>query len=290
MTKTGNWTNYEERLSRVTAYIYDHLDDEINLYQLADVACLSPYHWHRIYHAIHGETIAATVKRLRLHRAAGYLAQTSMAIGEIAEKSGYKNIQSFTRIFNSVYGMPPAQYRKKGSHTQFQPQNRERSLVMYDVAIRTIPKMKAITVGHVGSYMQIGKAFDTLYGWLGARNLLRPDMRSIGLYYDDPTAVPEEKLRSRAGVIADQGFPIESPFELTEISAGPYAVLRHKGPYADMRAAYQWLYGEWLPQSGKEAANAPVFEEYLNSPRDTAPAELLTEIYLPLNTVAVTEK
>ena len=49
--------DYNDRLNRVTAYIYDHLDDEIDLNRLAEVACLSPYHWHRVYHALHGETI-----------------------------------------------------------------------------------------------------------------------------------------------------------------------------------------------------------------------------------------
>ena len=49
-----------------------------------------------------------------------------------------------------------------------------------------------------------------------------------------------------------------------------------------MKAAYEWLYGEWLVPSGREVGDAPWFEEYLNSPRDTAPTELLTEIYLPL--------
>ena len=60
------------------------------------------------------------------------------------------------------------------------------------------------------------------------------------------------------------------------------AVLRHRGPYATMRAAYQWLYGHWLVHSGHTVHDAPVFEEYLNNPRDTAPADLLTDIYLPL--------
>jgi AraC family transcriptional regulator len=280
--ESKHWTNYEERLGRVTAFIHDHLDDEMDLNRLADIACLSPYHWHRVYHALYGETLAATVKRLRLHRAAGYLAQTSMPIEAVAEKSGYTNVQSFTRIFSSVYGLPPAQYRKNGSHTRFQTQKQERSVAMYDVSIETVPNLTALTVDHVGSYMQIGKAFDTLYGWLAGRGLIEPGMRSIGIYYDDPAMVPEDKLRSKAGIMLKGKSAIESPLAYTEIPTGPYAVLRHKGPYADMRAAYQWLYGEWLVQSGREAADAPVFEEYLNNPREVAPKELLTDIYLPL--------
>jgi AraC family transcriptional regulator len=282
MDKTNRRTNYTERLSRVIHYIHDHLDDEIDLQQLADIAHLSPFHWHRIYHAMNGETIAATVKRLRLQRAAGYLAQTAMPIEAVAGKSGYDSLPSFTRAFKSVYGMPPAHYRKNGSHVQFQPQHPGRDSGMYDVTIKTIPGLQALTIRHVGPYMQIGKAFDLLYGRLAARNLLSPGLRTVGIYYDDPAAVAEQELRSRAGVVMTKPITIEPPLEYADIAAGSYAVLRHKGPYADMQAAYQWLYGVWLAQSGREVADAPVFEEYLNNPRETAPSELLTDICLPV--------
>jgi AraC family transcriptional regulator len=66
MKERRGWTNYEERLARVTAYIHDHLDEELDLNRLAEVACLSPHHRHRIYHAIHGETIAARANAVRI--------------------------------------------------------------------------------------------------------------------------------------------------------------------------------------------------------------------------------
>src|SRR5581483_11046157 len=260
MTVSNDRAGYDARFKRVTDFIYDHLDDDIDLNRLAEIACLSPYHWHRIYHAMYGETIAATVKRLRLHRAAGHLAQTAMPIAEIAKQSGYKSVHSFTRVFAAVYRRPPGQYRKRGSHTRFQPEARQRH-AMYDVEIRDVPRTKIISVDHTGSYMQ---------------------MRTVGVFFDDPDSVAESELQSRAGVILPGEFSIEAPLQRTEIAGGSYAVLRHKGPYADMRAAYQWLYGDWLLRCGREPADAPVFEEYLNSPRDTAPTELLSDIYLPL--------
>ncbi len=281
-SSSGNWTNYRERLDRVTAHVYDHLDEDLDLNRLADIACLSPYHWHRVYHATHGETIAATVKRLRLHRAAGYLAQTGMTIPEIAKRSGYPNVASFNRIFSAAYGMPPAQYRRSGDHAKFRPPQQEAVAGGFDVAIRELPDLKTLAVAHAGSYMQIGKAFDTLYGWLGERNLLQPGLRSIGMYLDDPSAVAEDRLRSRACVTLAGAIAVAAPVVQVDILGGPYAVLRHVGPYASMKAAYQWLYGDWLLRTGKEAADAPALEEYLNSPRDTAPADLVTDIWLPL--------
>jgi AraC family transcriptional regulator len=284
MAKTSNtdWIEYGERMDRVTAYVFDHLDDELDLSKLAEVACLSPYHWHRVYHAMRGETIAATVRRLRLHRATGWLTHTAMTIEEIAAKSGFGGVESFTRIFKAAYGMPPAKYRREGSHRRFDPTIRDGSSVMQHVEIRTLPQMQAATIPHRGPYMDIGRAFERLFGTLGARNLLGPSLWMFGIYYDDPASVPETDLRSRAAIVATAPFPIDPPLEPATIVGGEYAMLRHKGPYADMRAAYEWLYGTWLPRSGREPADAPCVEEYLNTPRDTAPTELLSDIYLPL--------
>ena len=83
-------------------------------------------------------------------------------------------------------------------------------------------------------------------------------------------------------MLTDSSITVDAPLALTTIAGGEYAVLRHKGHYADMKAAYGWLYGTWLPQSGRSPGSAPTYEEYLNSPRDTAPTELLTDICLPL--------
>jgi AraC family transcriptional regulator len=284
MAKDGgnDWIEYGARMDRVIAYVFDHLDDDLDLTRLAEVACLSRYHWHRIYHAMRGETIAATVRRLRLHRASGWLANTEMPIDQVAAKSGFGSVESFTRIFKAAHGMPPAKYRREGSHRRFDPQPKDGSNLMQHVEIRVLPQMQAATVPHRGSYMEIDRAFAKLFGTLGARNLLGPGQRMFGIYYDDPASIAEAELRSRAGIVAATSLPIEPPLEPVTIAGGEYAVLRHKGPYADMRRSYEFLYGTWLPQSGREPADAPCVEEYLNTPRDTAPTELLSDIYLPL--------
>ncbi|KRB60203.1 AraC family transcriptional regulator [Rhizobium sp. Root708] len=276
------WTLYETRLRRVSAHIHNHLDEELDMDKLAEIACISSYHWHRVYRAIHGETLAATVKRLRLHRAAGDIVGTHLSVGEIAKRSGYPNLQSFNRIFKSVYGMPPAQYRKKGSHTAFEPSPNGKIATMFDVTLRKIEPIQLIGVPHLGSYMQIGQAFETLFGTLHVRGLARPTMRMIGVYFDDPDIVPADKLRSIACVNTDGGAAIAPPLQAQMLDGGEYAVLRHKGPYANMHKAYQWLYAEWLPASGRQLRDNLMFEEYLNNPREVPPTELLTDIYMPL--------
>jgi AraC family transcriptional regulator len=275
-----NWASYETRLNRVTSYIYDHLDEDLDLMRLADVAVLSPYHWHRIYHAVRGETVVGTVKRLRMQRAAVDLAHTTMPLETVATRAGYGSVAAFTRAFGESYGMPPAQYREQGSHKEFSPGRLPSPNVQFEMDIRHVPSFRLATLDHRGDYMEIGKAFEA--GMLAARNLLTPDTKMFGVYQDDPALVAEADLRSKAGVTIPAGVVPPAPLAALDVRAGDYAILRHMGPYADMRSAYQWLFGTWLPQSGRDADDAPVLEEYLNNPQDTPPAQLRTDIYLPL--------
>lgn len=282
MENFGNRTNYARQLGRVIAHIYDHLDDDLDLDALAEVACLSPHHWHRIYHALYGETAAATVKRLRLQRAAGELSHSTLPIEEIGARAGYPSLPSFNRTFKAAFGLPPAFYRAEGSHRRYAPGRSERNPAMYDVSIRELGPQRLAAMPHHGPYLGIGRTFDALFTTLGARNLITPGLRMAAVFPDDPTVRPEEELTSWAGVAVAEDFPVDLPFRVLEVRGGRYAVLRHKGPYPDMKAAYDWLYGEWLVRSGLEAADAPIFETYLNSPKDTGPADLLTDLHLPL--------
>lgn len=282
----GGRTNYARQLARVVAYIYEHLDEDIDLAVLAEVACLSPWHWHRVYHALYGETVAATVRRLRLQRASGDLVNTTLTVDQIACRAGYETVPSFSRAFRAAYGMPPVRYRERGGHARFGARPHEGDPTMFPVEIQRLPELSLAAISHVGSYMEIGHAFDRLYGTLAARGQIAPSMRSVGVYLDDPSAVAEDRLRAQAAIVIGDGFALAEPLEPAVLRAGTYAVLRYKGPYSDMRAAYTWLFGEWLVRAGHEADDAPVFEEYLNNPRDTPPTKLRTNIHLKLREVS----
>jgi AraC family transcriptional regulator len=282
MTVPAGPFTYQDRLTRVVDYIHDHLEDELSLDRLADVACLSPYHWHRIYTAMCGETIAATVKRLRLQRASGRLANSDMAVKEVARRAGYGTVESFTRAFRAVYDLPPADYRARGSHAAFKAATAAQDSAGFPVSIETLPEQTCTCVTHRGSYLQIDRAFGTLFAELAAQGLLTPEIRMVAQFFDDPDLVEETELQSMACAPMQAGVALAPPLQAAVLRGGRYARLRYQGPYADMKGAYRWLYGVWLPQSGEEAADAPAFEAYLNTPQEVAQTELRTDIHLPL--------
>jgi AraC family transcriptional regulator len=270
---------YLARIERVIAHVAAHLDDELDLEQLARIACFSPCHFHRIYHAIQGETARDTVRRLRLHRAALDLIAAELPIERIARRAGYGSQAAFTRAFRSSYGMPPARYQggTAAAHHRMQ-----RSQDMYQVEIVNSPRIHVAALAHRGDYLAIGQTFERLIGLAAAADLVKPGLRSFGIYHDDPEATPAAQLRSDACVQAPEGWKGQGELRDLDIAAGRYARIEHVGPYAELGRAYAWLFGTWLPGSGEEAADHPAVEEYLNDPRQVPASQLRTTVWLPL--------
>ena len=275
-------SKYQDRLDRVINYIYENLDEDIDLTLLAEVACLSPYHWHRVYRAMKGESIVATVKRLRLHRAAAQLANTKMPLDKVISRSGYGSASAFSRAFSDRYGMPPAKFRERGRPSNLFSSVTEGNAQMHQVEIKRSDEMVLVGLFHQGPYHEIGKAFEKLNVFGRSEGLMGPDMRSFGVYFDDPDIVSTSELNSFAGIVETHETYPEAPFERVQFGGGRFAVMRFKGPYAELPSAYHWFYGTWLVQSEQILRDAPCLEAYLNNPREVAPSELLTEIYMPI--------
>lgn len=80
---------YESRFRAVLEALRSPDAVPLDLHRLAEQAALSPYHWHRLYHQFMGESMAATRRRRRLHRAAWLLRHSSHPIATIAARCGY---------------------------------------------------------------------------------------------------------------------------------------------------------------------------------------------------------
>ncbi|MCR8724894.1 AraC family transcriptional regulator [Frigidibacter sp. ROC022] len=273
---------YEQRLLRVIAHIHDDPSRDLSLDALAEVAALSRFHFHRIFHAMTGETVAETVRRIRMNRAAHWLVNEDWPIARIAARVGHPNTRSFARIFAEAFGCTPAAFRRRGAMTApLAPKSKGRSR-MFDVTIQTAPPRHVVGLAHRGPYITVGSSFETLTGILAARGMMGQVREMIGLYHDDPSVVAPEELRSHATfVLADGAAPPEG-LEQIDLPGGRFAVLRFKGHYSGLHKAYECLYGDWLNGSGEEPRDAPAMEIYVNSPMDTAPDDLLTDICLPL--------
>lgn len=274
--------SYAARIEKVVAHLADRLDQPLTLEQLAEVGHFSPYHFHRIYRGLMGETVNDTMRRMRLHRAAVELLQGERTLESIARRHGYGSAAAFNRAFGQGYGMPPGEFRRRGSISTFTATARtdHEDPHMYDVTIEQRPARTVAALRHHGAYHEIGEAFGKLGAWAAGHGLGRGC--GLGLYYDDPESKPAAELVSDACIEVPDDFAVDPPLRRATVAGGRHAVLVHTGPYAELERPYRWLFGEWLPASGEEPADAPVVEEYLNDPQSLPPSEWRTAICVPL--------
>ena len=273
---------YEARLIRVLDYIHDNPAGDLSLDRLAEVAAMSRFHWHRVFHGMTGETCAQAVRRIRLHRAACWLVQSPDSLETIARRAGYDTAPSFTRAFKAGYGLTPHAFRKRGELRPHLAIPERGDLPMYPVDVAHAEDLRLAALPHKGLYLEISRTFEKVSAIFTSRNLWGAARGMAGVYYDDPNAVAAEDLRSHAGVRVAEAFAIPEDLEEVRVPAGRTAILHYKGPYSNLKPAYDYLFGAWLPDSGEEPRDAPCYEVYLNSPLDTAPEDLLTEICLPV--------
>ena len=203
--KTITRETYAKRIEHVLNFIVNQLNggDEsmLDIHRLSEVAFLSPYHFHRVYVAMMGETVSDTVRRHRLHRAAIKLTASATPITALATEAGYGSVQAFTRAFREAYGIPPAQYRLHGALSSALNTNRiftPKESPMFnvdDVHIQTLPAIPVAAFPHHGDYMQIGTTFERLMVWAAGQGLIKAGTRTFGIYYDDPKSKPAGDLR-----------------------------------------------------------------------------------------------
>ena len=283
--------DYRERLLRVMVYIQNRLDGPIPLEDLAKVACFSPYHFHRIFRGMVGESVKEYVRRLRLERAAFRLTSTNRSVIEIALDAGYETHESFTRAFSRVFSMSPSAYRRKCrntavSQTAASMWQRQSAIRMGDetmeVRFETRKPVRVAFVRHVGPYRECGAAWEKLCGFAAQKGWFSSDILRIGISHDDPDVTEPDKLRYDACLTVSGEFEATGEIGVQEIPGGAYAIVTHRGPYGTLEETYRRLFREWVPTSGRELLSAPCFEVYHNDPNATRPDDLITDIYVPL--------
>ncbi|MDK9699475.1 MAG: AraC family transcriptional regulator [bacterium] len=289
---------YHASTLRVLRYLQQHLDEAIDLELLASIAGFSPFHYHRIFRGMVGETVMEHVRRLRLERSASRLTHSTDSITQIAFAAGYETLEAFSRAFRNMFDASPSEFRKRkqqllfGKHpsgVHYSPDNKTLDLTpltqkgrTMEVHVETLPPMKVAYIRYIGPYNQQETAWNQLCGWAGPKGLLGPNTKYIAVDYDDPQVTPPEKLRVDCCCTIDREVTPEGNIGIQTIGNGKYITTLHICTYEAMEETYTYLLGQWIPENGKRLRQEPSLEFYLSDPDTTKPEELQTKIYIPI--------
>lgn len=279
---------YAKRFEKVFDYIDRHLSEELSVERLSQVANFSKFHFHRQFSQYVGVTVSRYVQLLRLRRASYRLAfEDKTPVTEIALEAGFENPESFSRAFKNTFDQTPSQFRKRPAwqpwtqQYQFPFSVRMRTM---EVKVINLPVTKVAVLEHRGAPELVNDSARIFIEWRKESGLSPvKSSNTYGIAYDDPDTTPPELFRFDICGSVEAEVP-ENRFGVInrELPAGRYAVLRHFGSQERISESAYYLYREWLPQSGEELRNFPLFFHYLNLIPETPEHELITDIYLPL--------
>ncbi|MDT9001695.1 AraC family transcriptional regulator [Paucibacter sp. APW11] len=274
-------SSHQHRLHAVLRHIDEHLAEPLNLVPLAGLACLSPFHFHRLFAAWTGETLGDYVQRRRIELAAVRLAaQPRLAVLEAALAVGFGSGEAFSRAFRRHLGCSPSQWRRQGGRQNSNPDqvnrngdqarhasaaNNGHSFAEFDampVQLITRPPTPIAYLRYEGPYGPPLQRFwlQQVQPWL--RRLGLQQQPQFGLSHDDPQISDPERCRYDACVALPPGFAGPSDLLLSELPGGRYACLPFHGTASQIGAAWTALLRDWMPLSGWQLDARPCFEYY----------------------------
>ncbi len=281
--------NYDKRVKKVIDYIGENLDEDLPLDKLSQVACVSKYHFHRLFSALTGLSIHQYIRWLRLKRAAHQLGiERDKPILDIAIRARFESHEAFARAFKKACGLSPKQFRasptwQSWGEIPYMVPNRGESKMKVD--IKNMPERRLAVVEHRGSVEMLADSFNTLKDWVESpnRHLQFMPGESFGFAYDDPKTTAPEDFRFDLGISVPKNMKINNEVCEKTLPAGRYAVAIHKGSRDNIGDTVYALYRDWLPSSGETLEDSlPCIFCYHNFDHEVAETELLTECWLLL--------
>ena len=314
MRKSANRIVYEQRVYRVQDYISAHLDRKLNLSRLASISAISPFHFHRIFKSVAGETVYDFVQRLRLEKSCRMLSSDdSQKIIHIAFCCGFSTPSSFSKAFKQQYRMSPSEYRNRRNHTgTLKSKNgkpvgkagKEKTFPVHypitdveleslynrrkkmNVRIETLPEYRIAYMRRIGAYGEGNfQLMRELKKWAITRDLLNDSSVILGLAHDDPAVTPPQNCRYDTCIVIPDDYELEKNINESRLPGGKYAIIPVEHTAEAIGKIWNDIFTVWLPDSGYLIDDRPIFERYTGTAKETKLEPEKCEICIPVKKV-----
>lgn len=283
-------SNYARRFNRVLDYIDKHLDDNLTVDALCEVANFSKFHFHRQFSEYCGVNVGRYIQLMKLKRASYRLAFNHRdRIIDIALDAGFENPESFSRAFKNTFGQTPSEFRGQPAWASWSGRYRfsipfRGRMDKMEVRIVDVEPVMVGALEHHGSPTLLNDSVKHFIDWRRTSGLSPVGgSQSYGIAYHDPDKTPAEEFRFDICGSVLESVPNNAQGVVTKIiPGGRCAVVRHAGSRERIAESVYYLFREWLPKSSEELRDFPIYFHYLNLDQDTPEYEHLTDVYLPL--------
>ncbi|WAJ69223.1 AraC family transcriptional regulator [Catenovulum adriaticum] len=285
----------EQKISRINdvlAYIHQDITFDLPAKDLADIAAYSEQHFHRTFKQVVGEPVHSYIRRARLEFAANQLMFDSKAsVLEIATKSGFSSVSSFSRAFKSIFFMSPGQWRQSESENKDKPYLKDAEIAAAyqrldkskcpPANIINLPNRHVAYVRHTGYGRSIRQAWQILQAW--AQIEKRDFSQQFGLHQSNPAVVELAQCRYVACLAIDTPLTRRGVVNSLMIPGGLHAVFKLTGKYGDLLPQLSYILEQWLPASGFKMQSTPAYVQYYKNQFLTADELFELDFCLPIS-------
>lgn len=272
----NNKPDYFGSVVQATDYIETKLDETVTLNDVAGHVGFSPYHFHRVFTALVGESVVDYARRRRLSEAARQVRDTSLPLLEIGLRYGFDSQEAFTRAFKKMFAVTPGRYRSFKDSAHYPEKKKITRELLEHIHIqggitmepKIVTREPELVVGMGGTFepgdsSSISKLWDKFIE-------RQPEIKSrnekyhIGVCCPAHTDIPVDSGKFVYIAAAPiNGLPeVPKGMVKTELPGGRYAVFTHKGPISQLGHTLNYVWGTWMPKAEYERRDAPDFELY----------------------------
>lgn len=269
--RAATFTDHRRRIGRAVSHVDWHLDDEIDISRLADIACFSPYHFLRVFQELTQETPLSMVRRLRLERARTRLA-AGLSVTAAAQEARFESSQAFARAFRALFNRTPSSIGAEEIRLELDEPPPE---------IVSLEEQRAIALDFKGTHLDLTDGFGHLLG------LTRPLARLHGaqaasLSSDYPFPEIDKPYGCQMLLLMPEAGLRETKLPVIRIAGGPHVQWRRRGLLLDSHAGYTKLLTQTLPGLGYRRTDGPIIRLFHNDPALVPRGKRRWSLFIPV--------
>lgn len=295
--------DYKIRINKVFDYIEKNLDADLSLSTVSEIAFFSPFHFHRIFKSITGETVGEYITRRRVEKAASVLIHKNTAVGDIYLNYGFKDNSSFTRTFKKFYGVSPTEFRRQNvkrfskirqlesKNGQIYPDDEQYLCIINNIKqwiqmnakieIKEIQQIDLACVSTIG-HSDLQNAYQKLIRWATPIGLLNENTKMVTVYHDSFKVTEAEKVRMDACMILKQPAVFSEEVKPSKIEIGRFIIGSFEITHDEFEKSWTGLF-IWMNENGYKKADRNPFELYHNNYQDHPEKKAIVDFYIPVH-------
>jgi AraC family transcriptional regulator len=292
------------RLNTAITFIESNLSEKISLEIIAEKAHFSPFHFHRLFKIVVGETVHNFINRKRIEKSAAYLLyQKEINSTEIAERVGFSSLSAFSKSFKKFYGISPNNFKKESSEKYskicktdskngkvtitFEQYvcNINNALMWLQMNAKTeikkVPRIDLGYISHKGKMEAIGSVYNRLVKWATPKGLINEQTRMVTIYHDSPKITDPNNLRLSACIVLNDPIELDGEVNLKILSPTKCIVTRLEITPFEFQQAWEASF-VFMIENGYKKSEVDPFEIYYNNAADHPENKFIVDLCIPI--------